>query len=184
MLPPRSDSPPPAPEPLAQFEALIPRYARLIAAAVLRVGGRAALMHREDIEQQVLVDIWKQLEREQNIIHPSSYVYKAAVRETVRHLRRERARAADPLEAEGAREDEARGGPFAAAAGREKAAQIEASILELAPDRQRAVRAHLMGFDVREIMTMHGWTYQRARNLIARGIGELRRSLRLKGIRD
>jgi RNA polymerase sigma factor (sigma-70 family) len=164
------------------FEALVPRYARLIAAAVMRVGGRAALVHREDIEQQVLVDIWRHLEREQNIVHPSSYIYKAAVRETVRHLRRERARAADPLEAEGASENEARGGPFTAAASQEKATQIEASIRELAPDRQRAVRAHLMGFDVREIMTMYGWTYQRARNLIARGIGELRRSLRLKGI--
>jgi RNA polymerase sigma factor (sigma-70 family) len=174
----------PEPDPVTSFETLVPKYARLIAAAVLRVGGRAALAHREDIEQQVLVDIWKQLEREQNITHPSSYVYKAAVRETVRHLRRERARATDPLEAESASQDEGRGGPCAAAAGREKAAQIEASIQELAPDRQRAVRAHLMGFEVREIMSMHGWTYQRARNLIARGIGELRRSLRLKGIHD
>jgi RNA polymerase sigma-70 factor, ECF subfamily len=169
-------------EPDPRFEDLVPKYARLIAAAVLRVGGRAALAHREDIEQQVLVDIWKQLEREQNIAHPSSYVYKAAVRETVRHLRRERARAADPLEAESASQDQPGEGPYAAAAGREKADQIEACIQELAPDRQRAVRAHLMGFEVREIMTMYGWTYQRARNLIARGIGELRRSLRLRGI--
>jgi RNA polymerase sigma factor (sigma-70 family) len=164
------------------FEALVPRYARLIAAAVMRVGGRAALVHREDIEQQVLVDIWRHLEREQNIVHPSSYIYKAAVRETVRHLRRERARAADPLEADGASHNVPGGGPFAAAASQEKAAHIEASIRELAPDRERAVRAHLMGFDVREIMTMYGWTYQRARNLIARGLGELRRSLRLKGV--
>jgi RNA polymerase sigma factor (sigma-70 family) len=181
--PPASSSPHPA-DATATFEALVPRYARLITAAVMRVGGRAALMHREDIEQQVLVDIWRHLEREQNIVHPSSYIYKAAVRETVRHLRRERARAADPLEAEGASQDDAGAGPFAVAASQEKAAHIEASIRELSPDRQRAVRAHLMGFDVREIMTMYGWTYQRARNLIARGIGELRQSLRLKGIHE
>ena len=41
-----------------------------------------------------------------------------------------------------------------------------------------------MGFDVREIMTMYGWSYQMARNLIARGMGELRRSLRAKGIHE
>jgi RNA polymerase sigma factor (sigma-70 family) len=166
-----------------RFEALVPQYARLIAAAVLRVGGRAALNHREDIEQQVLVDIWRQLEREQNIAYPSSYVYKAAVRETVRHLRRERARAADPLEGDDG-EDGSGIGPYAAAASREQAGQIEASLRELAADRERAVRAHLMGFDVREIMTMYGWSYQRARNLIARGMGELRRSLRAKGIHE
>ena len=184
MPAPQAPSSPAPVDSTATFEALVPRYARLIAAAVMRVGGRAALVHREDIEQQVLVDIWRHLEREQNIVHPSSYIYKAAVRETVRHLRRERARAADPLEAEGASQEQIGGGPFAAAAGREKAAHIEASIRELAPDRERAVRAHLMGFDVREIMTMYGWTYQRARNLIARGLGELRRSLRLKGIHE
>lgn len=182
LVPPRSG---PQPDPSLRFEALVPQYARLIAAAVLRVGGRAALNHREDIEQQVLVDIWRQLEREQNIAYPSSYVYKAAVRETVRHLRRERARAADPLEGDEGEDASGSGlGPYAVAASREKAGQIEASLQELAADRERAVRAHLMGFDVREIMTMYGWSYQRARNLIARGMGELRRSLRAKGIHE
>ena len=52
----------------------------------------------------------------------------------------------------------------------------------MAPDRARAVRGHLAGFNVEELMTLYGWTYQRARNLIARGMADLRTELRAKGL--
>ena len=45
------------------------------------------------------------------------------------------------------------------------------------------MRAHLAGFDVREVMSMNGWPYQKARNLIARGMSELRAALQERGIR-
>jgi DNA-directed RNA polymerase specialized sigma24 family protein len=60
---------------------------------------------------------------------------------------------------------------------------VEECVASLAAERQRAVRAHLSGFDVQEIMAMHGWPYQKARNLIARGMAELREALLQKGIR-
>jgi hypothetical protein len=44
------------------------------------------------------------------------------------------------------------------------------------------VRAHLAGFDVRDIMEMWGWTYQTARHAIARGMADLRVALRRRGI--
>ena len=51
-----------------------------------------------DIEQLVHIALWQQLRREQPIEYPASYVYKAAVREAVRAVRRYRARAEEPLE--------------------------------------------------------------------------------------
>lgn len=42
--------------------------------------------------------------------------------------------------------------------------------------------AHLAGFSAEEIMAMHGWPYQKARNLIARGMAELREKLRAEGV--
>lgn len=163
-----------------RFEGMVRQYGRLISAVVARVGGQATSLFREDIEQQVLIELWRQVDREQKIDHPSSYLYKAAVRETVRVLRRELSREAVP---EGVQE--ARGGesPYQSLAGKEQAAQVEECVASLAADRQRAVRAHLSGFDVQEIMAMHGWPYQKARNLIARGMAELREALLQKGIR-
>jgi RNA polymerase sigma factor (sigma-70 family) len=164
-----------------RFEGMVRQYSRLISAVVARVGGQATSLFREDIEQQVLIELWRQVDREQKIDHPSSYLYKAAVRETVRVLRRELSREAVP---EGAHE-EARGGqsPYHCLAGKEQAALVEECVASLASDRQRAVRAHLSGFDVQEIMAMHGWPYQKARNLVARGMAELREALLQKGIR-
>jgi DNA-directed RNA polymerase specialized sigma24 family protein len=65
---------------------------------------------------------------------------------------------------------------------REQREALRASLEALAPDRARAVKAHLAGFSVEEIMALCGWPYQRARNLIARGMADLRGALRERGM--
>jgi DNA-directed RNA polymerase specialized sigma24 family protein len=42
----------------------------------------------------------------------------------------------------------------------------------------------LSGFTVTEIMEMFEWPYQRARHLIERGMADLRRALRERGIHE
>jgi RNA polymerase sigma factor (sigma-70 family) len=166
-----------------RLEELVRQYGRLIRKVVARVGGRIAGRVDEDVEQTVVLRLWQQLEREQTIEHPASYIYRAAVRETIRVIQRENARslAASDLEsAESA--PSASGDPFAALHAKERTETIAASIERLAPDRRRAVRAHLAGFDVAEVMNMYGWSYQKARNLIARGMADLRNELRERGI--
>jgi DNA-directed RNA polymerase specialized sigma24 family protein len=44
------------------------------------------------------------------------------------------------------------------------------------------VKAHLMGYSAQEIMTMHGWSYNTARNLVARGMADLRLELERRGV--
>jgi RNA polymerase sigma factor (sigma-70 family) len=163
-----------------RFEGMVRQYGRLISAVVARVGGQATSLFREDIEQQVLIELWRQVDREQTIDHPSSYLYKAAVRETVRVLRRELSREAVR---DGVQEPRGGESPYQSLAGKEQAALVEECVASLASERQRAVRAHLSGFDVQEIMAMHGWPYQKARNLVARGMAELRQALLQRGVR-
>jgi DNA-directed RNA polymerase specialized sigma24 family protein len=130
------------------------------------------------VEQEVLVAIWRQWEQGRAIEHPSSYIYRAALRATVRAVRRRRQQDAPALTGrETGGED-----PQAALEAKRKVEAIEASLATLAPERARAVRSHLAGLDVTEIMKMQGWTYQKARNLIARGMADLRASLLSKGI--
>ena len=80
--------------PDARFDALVRDYGRLIRHAIRRAAGPDAPRLADDIEQVVLVSLWQQIAREQTIEHPASYVYRAAVRETVRAVRRDRAQAA------------------------------------------------------------------------------------------
>lgn len=166
----------------ARFEDLVRQYGRLIASVVGRVGGARTSLIKEDIQQQVLIGLWRQVEREQTIEHPASYVYRAAVRETVRAIRREAAREAQPLGDDDVPVVERSADPYEAVAAREQAVHVEAGLASLAPDRARAVRGHLLGLEVAEIMRMYGWPYQKTRNLIARGMADLRRSLLGKGL--
>ena len=167
----------------ARFEALVRDYGRLIRHAIRRAARADAPRLADDIEQTVLVALWQQVAREQVIDHPASYVYRAAVRETIRAIRRDRAQSAraEPDRGEVERvttgttpEDDVRR--------REQRDLLRASLETLAPDRARAVKAHLSGFSVEEIMALCGWPYQRARNLIARGMADLRAALRERGI--
>ena len=167
--------------PAAAVATLVERYGALVRRAVRRVAGARADTLADDVSQVVMTAIWRQLAREQVIDAPSSYIYRAAIRETVRAVRRESNRAETPLDEtqERAASD---GDPHRALHGREVAAAIEQAIAGLQRERQQAVRAHLSGLAVDEVMSLHGWSYQRARNLIARGMGDLRQALRQRGI--
>jgi RNA polymerase sigma factor (sigma-70 family) len=159
---------------------LVRRHAGLIRAAVAKVLGRRDEDLGDEVLQRVSESLWKQLKREQVIDHPSSYLYRCAVRETIRLLQRELDRGGVPLEA--AAELASDDGPETALAARRVAEATEAVLGELPEDRATAVRAHLAGFSVDEIMAMQGWPYQKARNLVARGVAELRARLNARGI--
>ena len=168
------------PDPLGSLGQLLGRYAALVKRVVGKVsGGRA--QDPEEIEQQVLEALWKAA-REQTIDHPTSYVYRIAVRETVRALRRQQG---GPLAAPDGTLEALPGpgpDPEKSAAGRELGAAVEEVLRRLQPERALAARASLAGFSVEELMEAQGWPYQKARNLIARGVADLRAALRAEGI--
>jgi RNA polymerase sigma factor (sigma-70 family) len=163
-----------------ELKALVERYAPLVRGAVAKVLGRRDDGTGDEVVQRVSEALWKQLRREQTIEHPTSYIYRCAVRETVRILQRELDRGEVALEhADGV--DAPTPAPDAALEARQLATATEAILAKLPPERAAAVRAHLAGFTVDEIMAVHGWNYQKARNLIARGVAELRDQLREGG---
>jgi RNA polymerase sigma factor (sigma-70 family) len=168
-----------ADHPDAELESLVERYAALIRRVVAQVAGSRDALLGDDVQQRVLVALWRQIQREQTIQHPASYIYRIAVRETVRAVRAEMRASGAAIPDDLASPD---ADPHRAAAGRDQVEEIERSIGSLKPDRRRAVRAHLAGFTVEEVMRTYGWGYQTARNLIARGMNDLRKRLRARGI--
>ena len=171
----RSEAPPPGPE--EQLERLVRDYARVIRSAVARVAGRRHLADRvvDDVEQEVRIALWKRLRSEQPIEHASSYVFKAARREAIRALRREAARRTEDLPQGWEQLQDQGAGPMEVLETQALGARIEAALRQLAPDRQRAVRARLMGLEYDEIERLTGWAYDRTRNLVSRGLADLRK---------
>jgi RNA polymerase sigma-70 factor (ECF subfamily) len=176
-----------APGSHARFGQLLDQYDRLIRGIVGRVGRRLGytrdtFLTREDIEQEVRLDLWKQVARGQQIDYPATYIYKATLRETLRALRRTANRETVSLDSGGLSDTLLDAvDPFHALAAKEQFREIIIGVRCLAPDRQSAVRAHLTGFAFNEIMRLYGWSYQRTRNLISRGMADLRKSLNENG---
>jgi len=166
-----------------RMEDLVQQYGRLIGTMVRRVGRQAPTHVHEDIQQRVMISLWKQLRREQTIEHPTTYIYKTAVRETIRVLRQEASRKPEVLEPDSVADRmPSRDNPYDTLARKEKMRHIRAAIEAVAPERRLAVWAHLNGFAVTEIMKKYSWPYQKARNLIARGMADVRAILRENGL--
>jgi RNA polymerase sigma factor (sigma-70 family) len=124
----------------------------------------------------VWLSLWRRLRGEQDLDHPASYVYTVARREAIRAVKRELARL---REGEGADDPPPPSGddPHEQAVASETGERIRAALERIAPDRRKAVQARLNGLDVDEIMDLFGWPYEKARNLIARGMADLRSML-------
>jgi RNA polymerase sigma factor (sigma-70 family) len=165
----------------ARFEALLRQYDRLIVSIVARLGRQFGLRRdnfavREDIAQEVRFDLWKQIARGVVIEFPATYVYRATIRETVRALRRAASRDMESLDEEGTQAIEP-ADPFKILVARDQLRKVHEGVASLSPERRQAVQAHLTGFQFQELMSMHGWSYQKARNLVSRGMADLRARL-------
>jgi RNA polymerase sigma factor (sigma-70 family) len=161
-----------------RLERLINGYGGVIRSVVARMLSGRAEAARDDVEQEVRVALWKRLKTEAPIEHPAAYVYQAARREAIRILRREAIRFAQEREADwealpASRTDD----PASALESHELRERLDEALRRVGPERRRALEAHLMGFEVQEIMRMYGWSYNKARNLVARGVADVREIL-------
>ena len=74
--------------------------------------------------------------------------------------------------------------PHTAAERGEIRGKIETALARLAENRRRAVGLHLKGLTTHEIGALLEWTEPKARNLVHRGLKDLRVALQALGIED
>jgi RNA polymerase sigma-70 factor (ECF subfamily) len=162
--------------------------------AMLRsVGRRRGLDGTElgELTQEVRVRLWQALADGEKIERvKTSYVYRAALSAAVDLIRRRRSRPDQPLEFDTAGAtararlpiDPAR--PDSDFELRELGESIDRAVSQLAEPRDVIVRLHLAGYDRYEIASMMGWTEPKVRNLIYRGLADLRGLLAQHGVQQ
>jgi len=170
------------------LNALLKQYGALLHRTILRVCPRELGLLCDDIEQEARLSLWKALQGEREIAFPVSYIYKVAVSATLRAVRRAQARREDPIN------DDSDAGPVlivrapleasphAEVERREFAQKIAAALTQLPENRRLAVANHLQGLTTPEIGALLGWSEPKARNLVHRGLKDLRTALRALGI--
>lgn len=167
----------------AHIESVVQRFA----AMVRSVGARHRLQESDldEVLQEVRIRLWRADPRGEQIERlGASYVYRTAVSAALDLLRRRRAYAADSTDSV---DDHA--GRIAAPqhAGtaieqQELTGRILLAVDALHAPRRAVVRMYLNGYEREEIAELLGWTEAKTRNLLYRGLADLRQRLTDMGI--
>jgi RNA polymerase sigma factor (sigma-70 family) len=144
----------------------------------------------DELLQEVRIRLWhahgvQERAHEALAAIPASYLHRTALSAAVDLLRRRRARRADEMVSIDDEPDGIAGpaGPDTALAESELAEQVERAIQSIQPSRRPVVRMHLMGHSREEIARTLGWSDSKTRNLLYRGLADVRERLLAEGVR-
>jgi len=171
----------------AALEHVLQRFGAMLARAGLERGLGAAEL--DDLRQEVRIRLWRALEQGERIESiPASYVQRTAVTAALDLIRRRRARRTEPL-VEPRDTGDKPIGPSAQVSGpdrefdRDELAECVAGAVDgLADARRVVVRLYLAGYPREEIAGLLGWSEPKTRNLLYRGLTDLRTRLTELGV--
>jgi RNA polymerase sigma-70 factor (ECF subfamily) len=163
------------------LETTLRRFADEVRHTALRFG--LAGDDVDELEQEIRLRLWKALQTGEKIeAAPASYVRQVARSAAIDLFRRRRSRREDPLPEQPER------GPMTAPTAEthlatgELAAALGRALEQLVTSRQGVVRMHLAGYPREEIAGLMGWSEAKVRNLLYRGLDDLRGRLTAMGI--
>jgi RNA polymerase sigma factor (sigma-70 family) len=167
----------------AALDALIARCAEKV--RMVARGHRLDPAELDEVFQEVRVRIWTAVGPGESIARlPTSYVYRTATSVALDLIRRRRTRReamSDPIHLVS---DPADGdtGSSERVELQELGGLIEDALAGLVATRRGPVRMYLEGYDKEEIAAVLGWTEPKTRNLLYRGLADLREALALRGV--
>lgn len=154
---------------------------------VKSVGSRHGLVDSDlhEVMQDVRIRLWNAARRGERIEQfNTSYVYRTATSAALDFLRRGRGALSDSVAPEAVEQELPSGArtPEDEMLASELETRILAAVESLQPPRRAAVRLYLSGYEAAEITRLMGWTEGKTRNLLSRGLANLRERLREEGI--
>jgi RNA polymerase sigma-70 factor (ECF subfamily) len=167
------------------LEATLHRYGTM----VQRVGARHGLTgaDADELLQEVRIRLWKAGSTSERIEGlGTSYVYRTALSAAVDLLRGRRRGVNARIDATAPWHDDVaageRHGPVEHLETLELGLLVDRAVDEIHVTRRAVVRMHLAGYEREEIAQLMGWSEAKTRNLLYRGLGDLRTRLTAQGI--
>ncbi|HJR62697.1 MAG TPA: sigma-70 family RNA polymerase sigma factor [Gemmatimonadaceae bacterium] len=157
--------------------------------SMVRAVGRQHRLSDADLDevmQEVRIRLWRAHgEGDQISAVPTSYVYKTAMTAAMDLLRRRSAfQASDTLALDDDLDVESTAaGPEEELSASDLAAEVGRALDTIPASRRPVVRMHLAGYSREEIASMLRWSEPKTRNLLYRGLADLRERLSERGVR-
>lgn len=175
-----------------RFNLVVEEFGVLLRRAIVRFCPRDKGLQFDDIEQEARMRLWRALQDEREVTNYASYLYRIAATATIDAMRRVQARHEEQLEIlVDQRTDEGemmllpapvKDSPERLAESREAVDRVMSAVAKLPDAQRRAVGMYLQGMTSQDVADLMGWSEPKSRNLIYRGLKELRKSLREEGI--
>jgi RNA polymerase sigma-70 factor (ECF subfamily) len=164
------------------LESVLIRFTRLVAWVGRKYGLDPADI--DEMTQDLRIRLWRARETGESIAgSPSSYVYRTARSAALDLVRRRRSTRVEPATVPaGGMEGGPATGPNRDLEQSELAERIHRAVAQLDEPRRQAVRLRLLGYESAEIARMMGWSGAKTRNLLYRGLADLREALADQGI--
>lgn len=175
-----------------RFNLVVEEFGMLLRRAIVRFCPRDKGLQFDDIEQEARMRLWRALQDEREVTNYASYLYRIAATATIDALRRIQARHEEQLDMliEQRTDDgeimlapaPVRDSPERLAESREAVDKVMSAVAKLPDAQRRAVGMYLQGMTSQDVADLMDWSEPKSRNLIYRGLKELRKSLREEGI--
>jgi len=175
-----------------RFNLVVEEFGVLLRRAIVRFCPRDKGLQFDDIEQEARLRLWRALQDEREVTNYASYLYRIAATATIDALRRVQARHEEQLEIliEQRPDDgdvmlapaPVKDSPERLAESREAVDKVMSAVAKLPDAQRRAVGMYLQGMTSQDVADLMGWSEPKSRNLVYRGLKELRKSLREEGI--
>ncbi len=137
----------------------------------------------EDIAQEIRIKLWKLLLNGKNIDHQPSYIRKIVDSTVIDHLRKLKREEETINQSIMKTIAESSLSSYSELPSEDKIQEIVIKALnQLIDSRHKAVKLFLLNMSIEEIAKYYSWSKDKARNLLYRGLNDLKKILKEKGI--
>jgi len=177
-------------EKIDDIERVINDFSSLIRSAIRKTSPSVDQSQMDDIEQEVKIKIWKEiLKSEKKILNLGSYIWKVTYTTTCRIMKtlsteRKMRWSQDDgfLDIDEKIATERASSPNHHLENKELMEIVRESVDSLIESRRAVLKLFLIGMDQPEITEYFGWSEAKVRNLLSRGLEDLRNALQERGL--
>ena len=176
-------------EKYSEIENSIEQFSRLIRSAIRKTSPQIDMSDMDDIEQEVKIKIWKEILKNEKEIHNfGSYIWKVTYTTTCRVMKKlfiQKKQLLLQRDSTVSIEDIPQvlvHNPDRQYEKKELIELIRKAVDSLIESRRQVLKLYLMGMNLNEISEFFNWSDGKTRNLLSRGLADLREGLLDKGI--